>query len=173
MANIQFKTVSDSYGITRGIRKVQINATGINPGAGVKAAELVDHGSLATLKFVNGAERTCGANAAIPTEMDRDMPVSVKVGFASDSNSGNIRIGLKYLHLAENDDVLGLGSELLLTVPVNTTLNGYSFTYFDLVSPLSTDSIVGMRFTRYGGDALDTTAGDLFLYGLSYVYTDL
>lgn len=173
MAQIQFKTVSDLYGITDSMRFAQVNAAGITPGAGIKAAELVDHGSYAALKFVNGSERTGGVNIALPPDINKALPVSVRIGWSADVNAGNVRLGLEYDYYAEDSYTLAPGSEILVTEPVNSTLEGYKFTTFNLDLPAELDRIIVLRITRYGADALDTATGDLFLYGVLYAYTNL
>ncbi len=173
MAKIKFKTVSDLYGITNAERFVQVNAAGIAPGAGAKAAEIVDHGSLTALKFANGSERLGGLNLALPSDINITEPVNVRIGWSCGSNTGNVRLELTYLYLAQDVDTLSAGTDILVTEPVNANLEGYKFTSFNLALPSVGDRVVGLRLTRFGADVLDTAPGDFFLYGMLYAYTNL
>lgn len=160
--------------------EIQFPATAVNPVGGVGAATVVDYGIGSALEFSNGSTEIAATDIRFPSSeeytsnVDTSKQLSIRIGFSNDSNTGNVRLGVKYLYV-KDDDVANAteDGEILLTVPANAIAHGFTPATFDLPAPNSDDYAIFIRFTRYGGDALDTNGGALYLKGITLVGTTI
>ena len=170
---MEIELVNDELGILQKGDEVfiQVPATGINPVGGAAAATVVDYGAGSALKYVNGATNIAATAVALPANVDRTIAPTVRVGWACDANTGNVRFGITYQYLGVDDDCSASGTEILDTDPVSTVTDGYKFTSVELGLIPSDARICIIKFTRYGSDALDTTSGDVYVLGEIFAYT--
>ncbi|KFZ25697.1 MAG: hypothetical protein KQ78_02131 [Candidatus Izimaplasma bacterium HR2] len=148
---------------------IQHGATSINPVGIASGATLVSYGIGVALEYSNSVTDIACANYRLPQYVDISEPLSIRIAFTSDTNTGNVLWRVAYLITDYNDDMSASGTDVDNAVTVSTTADGYVGALFTLPTPSSTDKVVQVRLSRIGGDALDTNTGNVYMIGMSLV----
>ena len=151
---------------------IQLSATGVNPAGGVKAATADELGIFSTLRFDDAVDNVAALAFAIPGDVDRTQPITIRLGFAATTNTGNTRFGLAYQLVAADTDIsAGSDDEIITLSPVSGTASGYTFSAPVVPVVSEADRVIGCYITRYGGHTDDTCSGAAHLLGILLAYT--
>lgn len=159
----------------------------LSPGAikapGAKPATAIAQGTLEVpaWQFANqavaGNQETISFKITAPQEMDRSVAGTVKIGFSSTTNAGNVKWQLEYLWVSEDEDTTAAAEGTVTTTDaVSTTAEGMVVAEFTgLNAPSATDICAMCRLTRLSADVADTVADTVELHGvcLNYVSNKL
>ena len=148
---------------------IQHAATSINPVGIVGGASLVAYGAGVALEYSDAVTEIVCANYRLPPYADTTEPLSIRIAFTSDTNTGNVLWRVTYSITDYDDDMSAAGTDVDNAVTVSTTADGYVGALFALPTPSATDKVVQIRLSRIGGDALDTNVGNAYMIGMSLV----
>jgi len=164
------------HGTARVYKNRWLNVEGLKA-PGTKPAESVDWGITSAWEFTNGTDDTLVTSVNLPQDMDTSVAPEFKIGFASDTNSGDVVWQLEYLYLSPNEDTTASAQETLTTTQtISSTVDGLTIaTITGMDLPSSTDQLLKVRIKRLGSDGDDTLADDCVLVGcgLKYVLNKL
>lgn len=148
---------------------IQRGAAGINPSGAIGAAVYEWHGIGGALKYVDAATRAAGVNFRLNSLMDLSSEFSIRIAFDTDTNTGDVRWGVKYRYLSDDEDTTLIDGEVIINSTVSAVVNGFVNQSFVIPSPEVGDKVLKIEILRYGGDALDTCTSDAYLMGVSLV----
>jgi len=139
---------------------------------GTKPAVKVDWGLACGWEFTNSTDDTICTTIRLPQDMDITVAPELKIGFASDTNSGNVVWQLSYLWISPNEDTTASAQETLTTTQaISGTTDGLAIaTITGIDVPSSTDQLLQIQVKRLGADASDTLADDCTLVGCGLKY---
>jgi hypothetical protein len=158
-------------GTARVYKNEWINVQGLKA-PGTKPATAVDWGISCAWEFSDGTDDTICSSIRLPQDMDRTVAPEFKIGFASDTNTGDVVWQLEYLYLTPNEDTTAAAQETLTTTTtISGTADGLTIaTITGMDLPSSTDQIIKIRIKRLGADGDDTLGDDCVMVGAGLKY---
>jgi len=128
--------------------------------------------------FAPEATSICYFDVQIPPQIDTGLAWSIKITFdMSTSVAGNLRLQLDYCAIADAGDTTPTAVTLNETVAAPATLETLKVVTLSTLqipnSALAAGKSVTFKLSRLGADALDTHTGDMRLFSIQLIQTQL
>lgn len=145
-------------------------SAGILKAHGLTPATYEDYGINGAYKFAKNQNQSISCAIAIPSNLDRTVTASVRIGFSSQAVTGDVKFKIDYNYISLDEDVSTTNIENTITTTANVSAikGGYNYAFFNLVNPSLNDKILVIRITRMSNE--DTIDNDIYIIGISKLY---